>query len=135
MDIFEWDESIPVTVNNLNEMQNIINNNIVEESARIRNWNYLGSTTADGTINLPSSFNEILCIIKIDNNSALQLLIQVPYIHLTSSSQSFNSGYYGSSSVSGYARAVISRTSGNLSNAYQNGTFKLSTTVAMWYYR
>lgn len=31
MDIFEWDESIPVTANNLNEMQNIINNNISQE--------------------------------------------------------------------------------------------------------
>lgn len=29
MDIFEWDEEIPVTANNMNEMQNIINNNIV----------------------------------------------------------------------------------------------------------
>lgn len=31
MDIFEWSENIPVTANNLNEMQNIINNNISEE--------------------------------------------------------------------------------------------------------
>lgn len=30
MDIFEWEEDIPVTANNLNEMQNIINGNIVE---------------------------------------------------------------------------------------------------------
>lgn len=28
MNIFEWDENIPVTANNLNEMQNIINGNI-----------------------------------------------------------------------------------------------------------
>lgn len=30
MDIFEWEETIPVTANNLNEMQNIINDNISE---------------------------------------------------------------------------------------------------------
>lgn len=30
MDIFEWDENIPVTAGNLNEMQNKINNNITE---------------------------------------------------------------------------------------------------------
>lgn len=30
MDIFEWNENIPVTANNLNEMQNTINNNITE---------------------------------------------------------------------------------------------------------
>lgn len=28
MDIFEWEESIPVTANNLNEMQNTLNDNI-----------------------------------------------------------------------------------------------------------
>lgn len=30
MDIFEWTEQIPVTANNLNEMQNIINDNITD---------------------------------------------------------------------------------------------------------
>lgn len=30
MEIFEWNENIPVTANNLNEMQNIINNNILD---------------------------------------------------------------------------------------------------------
>ena len=30
MDTFEWTEQTPVTANNLNEMQNIINNNILE---------------------------------------------------------------------------------------------------------
>ena len=30
MDIFEWNENIPVTANNLNEMQNIINDNITD---------------------------------------------------------------------------------------------------------
>lgn len=28
MNIFEWEEDIPVTANNLNEMQNILNNNV-----------------------------------------------------------------------------------------------------------
>lgn len=28
MNIFEWEENIPVTANNLNEMQNILNNNV-----------------------------------------------------------------------------------------------------------
>lgn len=31
MNIFEWDEQTPVTANNLNEMQNILNDNISEE--------------------------------------------------------------------------------------------------------
>ena len=29
MDIFEWSENIPVTANNLNEMQNILNDNMI----------------------------------------------------------------------------------------------------------
>lgn len=35
MDIFEWSEDIPVTANNLNEMQNIINNNISKETLEV----------------------------------------------------------------------------------------------------
>ena len=31
MNIFEWDEQTPVTANNMNEMQNILNDNISEE--------------------------------------------------------------------------------------------------------
>lgn len=31
MNTFEWNENIPVTANNLNEMQNIINGNIVDK--------------------------------------------------------------------------------------------------------
>lgn len=31
MDIFEWNENIPVTANNLNEMQNILNDNVTNE--------------------------------------------------------------------------------------------------------
>lgn len=30
MNIFEWNENTPVTANNLNEMQNIINDNVIE---------------------------------------------------------------------------------------------------------
>jgi len=45
MDIFEWNENIPVTANNLNEMQNIINNNISEETLEV----YSTSERKNGT--------------------------------------------------------------------------------------
>lgn len=37
MEIFEWNENIPVTANNLNEMQNILNNNIKKQYTIIYN--------------------------------------------------------------------------------------------------
>ena len=46
MEIFEWDENIPVTANNLNEMQSIINNNI--ETADVYGNNYV--KMVDGTL-------------------------------------------------------------------------------------
>jgi hypothetical protein len=46
MEIFEWDENIPVTANNLNEMQNKMIENI--ESANESNDNYL--KLIDGTL-------------------------------------------------------------------------------------
>ena len=38
MEIFEWDENIPVTADNLNEMQNKINNNITESTTPTVLW-------------------------------------------------------------------------------------------------
>ena len=38
MTIFEWDENIPVTADNLNEMQNKINNNITESTTPTVLW-------------------------------------------------------------------------------------------------
>jgi len=38
MNIFEWDENIPVTAGNLNEMQNTINNNITESTTPTVLW-------------------------------------------------------------------------------------------------
>lgn len=46
MEIFEWTEQTPVTANNLNEMQNIINNNI--ETADVYGNNYV--KMIDGTL-------------------------------------------------------------------------------------
>ena len=38
MNIFEWNENIPVTAGNLNEMQNTINNNITESTTPTVLW-------------------------------------------------------------------------------------------------
>lgn len=137
MDIFEWSENIPVTANNLNEMQNIINNNIEDESARISNWNLLGTKTGNSSISLPSSFNELLCVIKVVNNNSVQHTIIIPYIVLTTSSQGFNAGYFQQSSgnVSSHCRVNVTKTAANLSYAYLNNNNVLSSSTVTYYYR
>ena len=100
------------------------------------NWTLLGSKTGTTSINLPSSFNELMCIVKIDNNSNVQIPLTIPYACLTTSSQGFNGGYYmaGSSMCIG-ARVTATKTSASLNMAYLNTSAKTSTTVTDYYYR
>ena len=64
MNIFEWDESIPVTANNLNEMQNILNNNVTDgfQSNGTILWTNPNPTAdfAEQTITLSSSDYDVL---------------------------------------------------------------------------
>lgn len=136
MDIFEWSENIPVTANNLNEMQNIINNNIKDESARISNWNLLGTKTGNSSMSLPSSFNELLCVVKVSNNNNIQYTIIIPYIILTTSSQGFNAGYFQQNgSTSSACRINATKASANLANAYLNSSSVISNSSVTYYYR
>lgn len=137
MDIFEWSENIPVTANNLNEMQNIINDNIEDESARISNWNLLGTKTGSSSMSLPSSFNELLCVVKVANNDSVQFSIIIPYIVLTTSSQGFNAGYFqqASGNVSAHCRINATKSSANLSYAFLNNSNILSSSTVKYYYR
>lgn len=60
MNIFEWNENIPVTANNLNEMQNILNDNI--ENANDTGSGYIkypdGTMVCYGTISGDSALSE-----------------------------------------------------------------------------
>ncbi len=64
MDIFEWEETIPVTANNLNEMQNIINNNITSKRAEIGKTLWEGSFTT-GTLQIPNLSDYSIIVIYV----------------------------------------------------------------------
>lgn len=66
MDIFEWEETIPVTANNLNEMQNTINNNITTEFSKIGKTLWEGSFTT-GTLQIPNLSDYTMICIFVGN--------------------------------------------------------------------
>ena len=131
MDTFEWTEETPVTANNMNEMQNIINNNI---SGSLK-WNYLGTTQGDNSITLPNSFNELLCKIKLAGNDNVQFSIVIPYISLSGTAQGFNSGYFQQNGVLAGCRLAVTTSSAYLTVAYLNTNNVLSTSSVEYYYR
>lgn len=75
MEIFEWTEQTPVTANNLNEMQNILNDkfNYTQEEQRIGTWidgkplyrKVIQGTTADGDISIDLSYLHIDTLVNI----------------------------------------------------------------------
>lgn len=132
MDTFEWTEETPVTANNMNEMQNIINNNISQSLK----WNYLGTTQGNNSITLPNSFNELLCKIKLGGNDSVQFSIVIPYISLSGTTQGFNNGYEQQNvGISAGCRLAITTSSAYLTVAYLNTNNVLSTSSVEYYYR
>lgn len=85
MDIFEWDEETPVTANNLNEMQNIINGNI----------NRIGKLLWEGTFSSGS-----LQVSGISDYTMIAVLIDGAVL-------GFGSQRYGGCSFTQYASAGI----------------------------
>lgn len=99
-------------------------------------WKYLGNKTGSNSISLPDSFNELLCMVKINNNDNVILSIMIPQPYLTSSSQSFNSGYlqfYNGNAA--MVRIKATSTSANLVWSYMQSTDYTSTSVTTYYYR
>lgn len=68
MDTFEWDENIPVTAGNLNEMQDIINGNITTTITPTELWTNPNPTSSFGsqTIELASEDYKFLEIYYYD---------------------------------------------------------------------
>lgn len=108
---------------------------LVAASNKVGAWTLLDTKTGATSITLPESFTELMCIVKCDNNANVQLSILIPYIHLTSTTQGFNTGYYGANSVSAYARVTVSQTTAVLNAVTLNQSNKLSTSVVTYYYR
>lgn len=88
MDIFEWNENIPVTANNLNEMQNILNDNIKNQYTTIYNnpagndLNLVCSETINNFDYLQFDFihqgNHMSCIAPIIDNKVQITSIGIP---------------------------------------------------------
>lgn len=99
-------------------------------------WKSLGSKTGNAKMTLPSSFNELLCVIKLGNVASGFVTVLIPYPILTTSEQGFSSGYFGSGQGM-TARGLITATKSQawLSTGYQNLNNVLSTSVTYFYYR
>ena len=118
---------------NTTEKSNLVG--AINEVTTKQAWNLVDSKTGDTTITLPNSFNELLIIVVVDNNSNVHFTFNIPYQILGSSVKGFNSGYYQNSGVLSNCRVLVSNTSANLTVAFLNNQDKKSTSTTIIYYR
>ena len=110
--------------------------NVLNKINNLLSWTLKDNATGTASISLPSSFNEIMCIVKISNNDNVQIPLIIPYSHLTTTSQGFNSGYYGAGQgTSSFCRVVATKTSASISQAYLNANNVTSSSTLYVYYR
>lgn len=100
-------------------------------------WKLIDNKTGTTSINLPSEgVEEIMCIVKIQGNDNVQISLIIPYAHLTTSNQGFNSGYYGAGQgTSAYCRVTASTASVAINQAYLNANNATSSSILYVYYR
>lgn len=101
----------------------------------VTEWISLGSKTGDTSIDLPSSFSELLCDVRLSGSNQYHITIIIPYNALTTSSRGFHQGYYNTASNNAGARINATTTTATLNAVYQNGSNILSTTIVNYYYR
>lgn len=127
----------PVTANNLNEMQNIINDNIENEVADSKTWTLLGQTSANAEIELPSDWVELYAIIRLGSSTN----IFMPIITLRESAMLGNiqirtGGYLlSNSNYGGSIYITDSATKVKTIECYENSQNILASTITRWYYR
>lgn len=79
MNTFEWDENTPVTANNLNEMQNILNENITDSIENQYNFQYNQIPVKTGRqINGNSEYIYGMEINSLPNNSSVYYATSIP---------------------------------------------------------
>ena len=99
-------------------------------------WKSLGSKTGSEKITLPSSFNELLCVIKLGGVATGFVNVLIPYNILTTSEQGFSNGYYANGQgQSARGEIVATKTQAWLAVGYQNNINVLSSTTTYFYYR
>ena len=103
-------------------------NNIVK-------WKSLGSTTGGEVITFSNDFNEILAMVKVDNNDGVFIPIIINKEVLSTTNRGFNGGYYGTSSTNSRVRIMANTTSAYLGAADLNGNSSTNNTTVNWFYR
>lgn len=130
-------DGTPVTANNLNEMQNVINANIENEVEDSKTWTLLGQTSANAEIELPSNWVELYAIIRLGSSTS----IFMPIITLRESAMLGNiqirtGGYLlPSSNYGGSIYITDSATKAKTIECYENSQNILDSTITRWYYR
>ena len=103
----------------------------------LNKWKYLGNTSGTGSINLPTSFNELMCYVKVSDNNNVIIPILILKDYLTTTEVGFNGGYggiQGSGGVSAAARVVAKSTTAKLGSCYLNNS-SVSNSTCKYYYR
>lgn len=81
-------------------------------------WKLIGTTTGDGSVSLPDTFNELNIEIKYWGTSGL---FNVPYASLSSEEKYFLNGFYGASTSYGYFYICVTLSNVRIFEVYFNG--------------
>lgn len=101
----------------------------------VKNWTAVAAEkTGVVTLNLPSSFTELLVIANVGDHGILTE-VYIPKIHLGSSSKGFTAGFYFNANSNAGVSFVTSTTQIFLSSATFGGTDAKSSTKWTVYYR
>lgn len=135
MNIFEWEEDIPVTANNLNEMQNILNNNVTngfQKNGTILWTNSSPSSSfSSQNITLSSSDYDILEFVfrYSASNDTKMFFLKTINGHGTEVSCiiNYNVGVNQATSIPWRQATYIDDTHYNISDCYERNTNETTT--------
>lgn len=125
MEIFEWTEQTPVTANNLNEMQNIINNNI--ETADVYGNNYV--KMIDGTLICWGT----VAVGDVPPRQAKEIIINLPQNYIDTNYSCMVTKKGGGLYWTFLAETVASITNSSVSLSVWNNNDNQATITAMDY--
>lgn len=120
-----------VQATDMNEIKTVVNAN----ADATHKWIALGDTTGTTALTLPQDFNEILAVVKVNNNNSVCIPIVIPEGALYSVAHGFNGGYYEVASVNAHARVLASLTSISIGGTTLNGSSTTNNSTMEVYYR
>ena len=95
------------------------------------NWTYWNKATGTNTVQLPTSFNELL-LVASSSNAGVYDFIAVKD-QLSTTSQSLRNGFYSSSSLSGFCSVNVSTQSAGIGSFNQSGTLATNMELKVYY--